>query len=269
MIERSYIRLVWRNNRGFALFSMAFVTLMQFLILYLVTTIDTGAIIAAILEQLPDAVRAFLQDSFFSMLSYDGAAAFGFNHPLVLALLVITAVNIPVHHITRELDSGTLEMLLAHPLKRSTLLFSLWLAGCLIILVVILSALAGSVTAILLFHDLSAGIFLRLLQIGLNLWLLVSLILSYTLLIAVFARQGFKAGNLSAVITLLFYLAYFLTQLWKDLDFLKPFNIFNYYEPQNLMFGKGNLLLDVLVLGGLIFLCFRISLRRFEKRDIP
>lgn len=269
MVEMAYIRLVWRNNRGFALFSMAFVTLMQFLILYLVTTIDTAAIITAILEQLPDTVRAFLQDSFFNMLSYDGAAAFGFNHPIVLSLLVITAVNIPVNHITRELDSGTLEMMLSHPLKRSTLIFSLWTAGSLILLLIILAGLAGSVTATLLFHQLSVQAILRLLQIGLNLWLLITLILSYTLLIAVFARQGFKAGNLSAVITLVLYLAYFLTQLWEDLGFIKPFNIFNYYEPQNLMFGKGNLLLDILVLGGLIILCFTISLRRFERRDIP
>ena len=62
MIKLAYLRLVWRNNKAFAIFSMVFITLLQFLILYLVTTFDTGAIISAILAQLPEDVRIFLQE---------------------------------------------------------------------------------------------------------------------------------------------------------------------------------------------------------------
>ncbi|MCD4681986.1 MAG: hypothetical protein K8R86_01775, partial [Bacteroidales bacterium] len=101
MNKMGYIRLIWRNNRGFAIFSMVFITLLQFLILYLVTTFDTLAIVSAILEQIPEKMRMFLNESFFNMLTFDGAAAFGFNHPLVLAVLAINAINIPVHHISR------------------------------------------------------------------------------------------------------------------------------------------------------------------------
>jgi ABC-type transport system involved in multi-copper enzyme maturation permease subunit len=269
MIELAYLRLVWRNNKAFAIFSMVFITLLQFLILYLITTFDTTAIISAILAQLPEDMRVFLQDSFFSTLTYDGAAAFGFNHPLVLALLVITAVNIPVHHITRELDSGTLELLLAHPLKRITLLTSLWISGCLILLLIIVAAMTGSITSIILFHNLTAGIFFHILQIGINLWLLIVLIFSYTTLIAVYGKMGSKAGNFSAIITLVFYLLSFLSQVWDALDFTGPFNIFSYYEPQNLMFDKGNFTLDIIVLFALAMICFGISLKQFVKRDIP
>jgi len=269
MIKLAYLRLVWRNNRAFAIFSMVFITLLQFLILYLVTTFDTAAIISAILAQLPEAMRIFLQDSFFSMLTYDGAAAFGFNHPLVLALLVITAINIPVHHITRELDSGTLELLLAHPLKRSTLITSLWFSGCLILLFIIAAAMIGSLTSIILFHHLTISIFIHILQISINLWLLIVLIFSYTTLIAVFGKMGSKAGNFSAVITLVFYLLSFLSQVWDALDFTRPFNIFTYYEPQKLMFNQGNFTMDVLVFSALVLLCFGIGLKQFARRDIP
>jgi ABC-2 type transport system permease protein len=269
MIKFAYLRLVWRNNRAFAIFSMAFITLLQFLILYLVTTFDTTSIISAVLAQLPQSMRVFLQDSFFSMLNYDGAAAFGLNHPLVLALLVITAVNIPVHHITRELDSGTLELLLAHPLKRSSLIFSLWFSGCLILFLIIAAALIGSITSIILFHHLTGAMFIHLMQIGINLWLLIVLIFSYSTLIAVFGKMGSKAGNFSAIITLVFYLLSFLSQIWSKLNFTKPFNIFTYYEPQQLMFNKGHFMLDVLVLCSLILVCFGITYRQFGKRDIP
>ncbi|MEZ5195951.1 MAG: ABC transporter permease subunit [Bacteroidales bacterium] len=166
MINLAYIRLIWKNNRGFAFFSMAFITFLQFLILYLVTTIDTTSILTAILEQLPKRMQLFLNDSFFSTLTFDGAAAFGLNHPLVLALLAINAINIPIHHITHEIESGTLELLLAHPLKRSTLLTSLLRSGgALIVLLIIFAALLGSITSIIIFHHLSMDIVIQLFQI--------------------------------------------------------------------------------------------------------
>jgi len=269
MLKLSYIWLVWRNNRSFALFSMAFITLFQFLILYLVTTFDTAAMLSAVLEQMPPMMKTFLEDSFFSMLNYDGAAAFGLNHPIVLTLLVIPAISIPAHHISQELESGTLELLLAYPFRRRTLLFSLWSAGSFILFLIILTALLGSLISIMLFHSLTWLIFIRMLMIGLNLWLLITLIFSYTLLIAVYSRIGFKAGNAGAAITFFFYLLFFLGELWKAISFTRPFNIFTYYEPQKLMFGQGHFLRDILVLASLIIIFLLITLRRFNNRDIP
>lgn len=269
MIKMAYLMLIWKNNQSFAVFSMVFITSLQFLILYLITTIDTTSILTAILEQLPEKMRMFLNDSFFSTLTFDGAAAFGFNHPLVLALLAINAINIPVHQITREIESGTLELLLAYPLRRDSLINTIWVSGCLILLTIILAALAGSLTSIFLFHQLSFEMMIRLLQISLNLWLLFVLIFTFALLVSVFGKMGSKAGNISAVIILVFYLLHFLSQLWDILEFTKPFNIFSYYEPQKLMFGQGNFGGDITVLGILAILCFGVSLWKFRKRDIP
>jgi ABC-2 type transport system permease protein len=251
------------------MFSLSLITLFQFLLLYLVTTFDTAAMLSAILEQMPPMMKAFMQDSFFSMLTYDGAAAFGFNHPIVMALLVIVAINIPAYHITRETENGTLELLLAHPFNRRKLIFSLWISGALILVLIIFSALIGSYLSIYIFHELTMQAVINLARIGLNLWLLVFLIFSYTILIAVFARQGLKAGNLSAVITLIFYLLYFLAQFWDVLSFSKSLNIFTYFEAQDLIAGGGNFRRDALVLGAAVIICFGISLRRFERKDIP
>jgi len=66
-----------------------------------------------------------------------------------------------------------------------------------------------------------------------------------------------------------FYFVFFLSQLWEDIKFTSHFNIFNYYEPQKLMFGKGNFLLDCGVLTGLILIGYFTSRRLFMRRDIP
>ena len=112
------------------------------------------------------------------------------------------------------------------------------------------------------------AIFVKLIQIGFNLWLFFVLILSYTLLIATFGKKGSKAGNISAVITLVFYLLHFLSQLWSTIEFTIPFNVFTYYEPQKLMFGQGNIILDTAVLGSLIIVCLFLSAWQFNTRDI-
>jgi ABC-2 type transport system permease protein len=265
----NYIRLIWKNHRSFALFSMVFITLMQFFILYLVTTFDLPAIIQTLLVQMPEKVKMFLNESFFNTLTLDGAAAFGLNHPLVLTLLAMNAINVPTQHISREMESGTLELLLAHPFSRQALISKLWISGCIILLAIVLAAVSGSLTAVTLFHQLSPELFLNIMKIGLNLWLLFILILTYTLLIAVFARTSSKAGNYAAILTLVFYLFYFLSQLWDDIKFTTSFNIFSYYEPQKLMFGKGNFYLDCAVLTSIIILCFFVSRRQFIRRDIP
>ena len=261
--------MVWRTNRTFAIFSTFFITLFQFLMLYLVTTFDTQAMLTVILEQMPPIMKKFLEDSFFSMLTYDGAAAFGFNHPIVLTLLVMNAILIPGNHITRELESGTLEMLLAHPLKRGSLFLSLWLAGAFILFFIITVSLAGSISSILIFHTLTGDILLKLVALCVNLWLLMLVIFSYTMLIAVFSKMGIKAGNISAIITFFFYLLYYLAELWPVLSFTKPFNVFSYFEPQKVMAGQGNLLPDIIILAALTILALFLALYRFKKRDIP
>lgn len=214
-------------------------------------------------------IKAMMQDSFFNMLSYGGAAAFGLNHPIVLTLLVINAINIPAHHISRELENGTLELLLAYPVKRTSLLVSLWIAGGLIFLTIIVAALLGSCLSIVIFHKLTAVMLIHLIEIGFNLWLLISLIFTITLMIAVFNKAGFKSGNASAAITFFFYLLFFLAQLWSAVAFTNYFNIFNYYQPQKLMFGQGNFLQDILVLALLIIVCLGISIKKFGERDLP
>ena len=269
MLNRAYIRLVWRNNRTFAIFSTVFITLFQFLILYLVTTFDTQAMLTAIVDQMPPVMKAFLDNSFFSLLTYDGAAAFGFNHPIVLTLLVLNAIIIPGHHIGRELETGTLEILLAHPVKRNSLITSLWLSGNIILFFIIAVSLAGSLSSIIIFHHLTLTILVRLLAICFNLWLLIALIYTYTLLIAVYSKMGTKAGNISAGITFFLYLLFFLSELWGLLSFTRPFNIFSYFEPQKVIFGQGNFYLDILVLASLTAISFMIGLRRFRLRDIP
>lgn len=267
--SRAYFKLVWKRHLGFAVFSMVFITLLQFLVLYLITTFNMPAIIKTVLAQMPEKMKVYFSDNFFNTLTLDGAAAFGFNHPMVLTLLSIVAISIPISHISREIELGTLELLLAQPFKRSSLLLTLWMTGGLILLVIIAAAFMGSISAAAIFHHADSGLIMNMLKIALNLWLLFVVVMTYTLLLATYKPLSLRASNVSSVLTLVFYLLYFLSQVWDDIKFLAPYNIFTYYEPQKMMFGKGNFSVNCLVLSVLIILTYITSRRQFIRRDIP
>lgn len=265
----SYLKLVWKINLGLTLFSMVFISLFQLMILYLVTTFDTQAILHSVLNQLPESMRLFLNDSFFNMLTFNGAAAFGFNHPIVLALLAMIAITIPVKHISREIENGNMELLLSLPFRRRSLVLQLWFTGALILGIIIFASCMSSLAAIRIFHELTPEVSFRLLGIGLNLWMLFVLIMTYTLLIATLSRGGGTSGVAGAMITLLFYLLFFIGQLWDLFKITLRFNLFNYFQPQEIMFGRGHLLFDGMVLGILILLLLCAGVYAFERRDIP
>jgi ABC-2 type transport system permease protein len=269
MSRITYPLFIWKNHRGLAIFSVIFIAALQFLVVKLITTFDTASILSAILDQLPEQFRMFLTREFLTVLSVEGAAAFGFNHPMVLTLLAINAIVLPARGLTGEIEGGTLELLLAYPIRRTTLLFSLWISGVLLLLAIIGGGFAGSLSAITIFYQLNYHLFIKLLQIVITLWLLFVLILSFTLLLASFGREESKIGARAAAVTLVFYLLHFFSGIWDALRFTRPFNIFNYYQPAQLMFEQSNFWQNAAVLTMLTGICLALSLRQFNRRDIP
>lgn len=265
MIDLNYPRFIWKNYRGLLIFSTLFVALMQFLMLFIITTIDSGPLLDTFLSLLPSQFRVlFLQRS-----SVEGAAAFGFNHPLVIAILAISAIIIPARHVAGEVETGTLEILLACPIERWRHIITVWFSSAVELMIIVCGGWLGSFLSIAIFHTFSGQIVIGILKIGANLWLLSVLISSYTLLISTFGKEGGKTGIRSAAITLIFYLMQFLSFMRDSLSFLKPFNIFQYYQPQELMFGDRSFVLNAIVLSISVSICLAAAIQQFNRRDVP
>jgi ABC-2 type transport system permease protein len=269
MINKNYFFLIWKLHRGLLVFSIIFLTSMQFLIIWLFGSLDYVPILEAFIQQLPPQLRVIFTDQFIQRFSIQGATAFGFNHPLVLAVLAISAIVIPAHHIAGEIENGTLEILLAHPLLRKSIIISLTLSYGLFLLLIIAGGWIGSISALFIKSQLNCQILFKLLQIGANLWLLFILIMSYTLLASTSAKEGSRVGIAAASITLLFYLFNFLSTMWDTIQFTKIVNIFTYYQPQKLMFGEAIFWKNSIFLISAILICQLIALFNFQIRDIP
>lgn len=261
--------LLWKSHRGLILFCALLSGAFQFLIIWLIATFDYASGFEAFLKHLPPQFQAIFNEEFITRFSVSGAAAFGLNHPIVLALLALTAIAIPARHIAGEIEGGTLELLLAYPVRRTGLIISLWVSTGGLILLVVLGACVGAFSAMLAFAEVSRELIVGELQIAANLWLLFMLVASYTLLLSSFGKEGSRVANYSAAITLIFYFLHIVTTIWESIGFMKPFSIFAYYLPQKVMFGERSFGLNAAVLAGLIAICLATALIQFRRRDIP
>lgn len=265
----AYFYFIWKFHRSFLIFSTVFISAFQFLILKVVTTIDYSGMMSFLLQQLPRNIQTMIGEDFISLYTVEGAAALGLNHPLVLAILSIGAIIIPARHIAGEAETGTLELVLSFPVARTALLLNLWISAVLFLFFIILFAVSSSVLAIHIFHRLTAGLFMKMVTIGCNLWLVFVFMMSFSLLLSSFGKEGNKVGIRVAGITLVFYLFHYLSSLWDTLSFTKPYNFFTYYQPEDLMTGRRSFSLHFAVLFSLILICLLVSLFQFNRRDIP
>jgi ABC-type transport system involved in multi-copper enzyme maturation permease subunit len=260
---------VLKNHRGFAIFCVLMITLLEYIIISIMTTFDTASMYSSLMDQLPERFRMLLSDNYFPQMTVDGAAAFGFNHPIVLVMIAALAISIPARHISDAIEDGTMEWLLAQPVNRSAFIGSLWMSGCVLLLIIIAGGLLGLFSALAVNHSFTPAIFSKMLQIGANLWLLFIFIMSMTMMVASFGKPGCRTGTIGAAVVLTFYVLYFFASIWEWFSFSKPFNFFSYYQPQQLMFDRQSFSLNAAVLSGLITVCLILSLLQFRRRDIP
>jgi ABC-2 type transport system permease protein len=269
MNSGAYQKFIVKSHRGFVVFSVLMITLLEYIIITVMTTFDTASLYGSLMSQLPERLKMLVSDNYFLHMTVDGAAAFGFNHPIVLVMIAAVAIGIPARHISEAIEGGTMEWLLAQPVRRTTLVLSLWLSGCTVLLLIIAGGLAGLFSALAVTHTFTPAIFSKMLQIGCNLWLLSIVMMSIALVIAAFGKAGTRTGSIAAAVVLTFYLLFFFAAIWEWFEFTRPYNIFFYYQPQQLMFDRQSFSVNAAVLSSVIAACLAVSLVQFRRRDIP
>ncbi len=269
MIRSYYIIKSLRDHLPFLILAFVLVGALQTLLLTIVTTTQLFNFVRDFIQQLPQELQQFLGEEFIAQFSVKGAAAFGYNHPLVITFLTIVAIIFPSRHIAGEIENGTLELTFAMSVRRTSVSLSLWVVSFIAIFFVIAGCWLGTVISTFIFPEARLLSFSKIFLIGLNLGALMLCINACTFLISAYGREGSKVALQAAGVTLFFYFLNSIAKIWSAASFLKPYSIFYYYEPQNIMMGEANLVRDLLVLGILTVLLVVLAVYRINKRDIP
>jgi ABC-2 type transport system permease protein len=228
----------------------------------------------------------------------------GYVHPLVQTILCVWAIGRAARAVAGEIDSGTMELLLAQPIRRYQVILAHFLVDCLTIPLLCLSMWAGTSLGSQVVgpiginadelkrlpfpvHVDPAALQLDAWAFGPSLWNVGALLFAvsgYTLFLSAMGRHQWRVLGTAVFITLIMFLINLLGQLWDQIAVLRPFTVFYYYQPQQIILHQRwtvnfksvwstslaphsvNVLVVLFVIG---FAGYGLAWFRFCKRDLP
>jgi ABC-2 type transport system permease protein len=174
-------------------------------------------------------LRAFnVGGDFTTFGGFVGAEYLSFIWVVIVAAFVIAFTS---GALAKELEQGTLELILAYPLGRVRF-FASKLAALVIGLAVIVVATVGGIWFGALSQHLSVGpnAYLAVGALGLAFALAIG---GYGFLFSAAASERAPAAGATAALTVLFYAVHFAAQTWDPFKGLSRLTLFNYYLPQD------------------------------------
>ncbi|MEO6797165.1 MAG: ABC transporter permease subunit [Candidatus Dormibacter sp.] len=133
--------------------------------------------------------------------------------------------------LAKELEEGTLELILAYPLGRLGFFFSKVAALIIALAVIVLATVIGIWLGAVSQHlSIGGSAYVAVAAIGLAFALAIA---GYGFLFSALASERGPAALAAAGLTLVFYLVNFAAQTWDALKGLSRLSLFHYYAPKD------------------------------------
>jgi ABC-2 type transport system permease protein len=175
----------------------------------------------------------------------DNFMSISYMHPFVLTIMGIFAVGRAANAIAGEIDRGTMELLLAQPIRRSQIILA-HLTVDLIVLPVICIVMwlgtycgtwwTGMQTAE---NPMQRVDPMRFLPALMSIWAILFATSGITMWISSLGRSRARTWGWAITIFLIMFLINVFGQIWDWLDFLRPFTIHYHYQPQQMILREG------------------------------
>jgi ABC-2 type transport system permease protein len=225
-------------------------------------------------------------DSALDMLSI------GYVHPLVQTILCIWAIGRAAGAIAGEIDRGTMELLLAQPLARYRVVLAHLCIDLIAIPMLCLAMWGGTWLGTWLVGILEIGVRSQRFEqhvdpwaFGPALWNVAALLFAvggYTMWLSAAGRFRGRVMGSAVLVTLLQFLVNLIGQLWDVMAPLRPFTVFYYYQPQQIILRDnwrvlvtmpwqqaGYAINMIAVLGAVGAAGYGLALWTFCRRDLP
>jgi ABC-type transport system involved in multi-copper enzyme maturation permease subunit len=236
-----------------------------------------GAVLPLVYSSIGKEYGAFIKNNPFleqfsqfgggDLFSLPGAMALGFIHPFAIVVCSVLAIGIPIGGIVSERQRGTLEVLLARPISRHTLMM--------VVAVVALTALAATIAAQLLSSIVGSNVVGVAAELPVDrlpiVWAMGLLLFGTIMSIALAASVSFDrtapAQGITLAIVLGSYLLEVIASLWTDASWLGDLSLFHYVRTREILLGEFRPT-DVLVIGGVGLIALLWAWIVFPRRDI-
>jgi ABC-type transport system involved in multi-copper enzyme maturation permease subunit len=224
-------------------------------------------VIEAFFEMLPDGIKALLRAQGGIATDAEGYLAADYRHPLYLVAIGAYVVGASVGAVAREIERGTVLMLLAAPIPRWRYLAAKVGALAVGVVVIALASWAGTWVGLLMtgLEGVRAVVFL---QVQVATIALAFAMAGIGLLVSASTSDGGQAMGITTAILVTMYFVDFLSLLWGAAEPFGPLSLFHYYDPLAVSRNDALSLFDVGVLLGVGVIGTASAFVVFQRRDI-
>jgi len=240
----------------------------QLLMCAIVATIDIGGALEQLVAFAPPAIQAMISQSVLAGGTVPGLMAFAWNHPITHALAMAVPIMLAARAVAGEVESGTIELVLAQPISRVT-----WLAAHVVFALAAMGVVAGAgVTATAVgqrIFDIDAFTHVRLLALLAAFLLLQLSVFAITLAFSAVSREAGRVAFAGVMVALMSYLVQAVAALWPRVESLGRYSLHHYYDPRALLVEGRFDPLVVIVLLGTAVVAGAVAVHAFRSRDLP
>lgn len=240
--------------------------------------------------------------------SAEDVLSIGYVHPLMQVIFCLWAIGRAAGAIAGEIDKGTMELLLAQPIRRHQIVLSHLAVDAIVIPLLSLSLWAGLAIGATIVGDIQPAspkpietpalpfakpamprevnpelLRMDVTKFGrplINVAAFIFAVSGMTMRISAMGRSRWRTIGIATLIMLVQFAMNIIGQMWDTVGFLRPLSVFYYYQPQNIgLRGDWSITLEplglgidvpvLLVLAGIGALGYAMALRTFQRRDLP
>lgn len=225
-----------------------------------------GVQMREIVAQFP-ALEQFMNFGGGNMFTLSGSIAVGYIHPITIALLAVFAIALPLSGVAGERQRGTLEIVLARPVSRRAYYLTLLVGSTLFIGVAMAAMLLGTLASAAALNVIDELTVTNVPALWLNGVLLYFAIAAISFAASVSFDRTAPAATIVGAIVLAAYFLQIIGSLWPDAEWLQPYSLFHYLNP-DVTLTSGLQVLDVAVLAVVGAIAVAYALIVFPRRDL-
>jgi ABC-2 type transport system permease protein len=257
------------NFKGFFIYTL----LMSLFFMWFTTMFDAEFLgdMEELLEGYPEAIRRIVGE-FISLTTFTGfISVYLFSLTwLYLGIYFIMKVS---QDIPKEIEDKTIDIILSKPIRRWKFVIGKFSRYVLSALFLVLCLILGVFIGIYSFPNIDPSIVYIPELIFSFFWLFIFLIalISTGLLFSTFLTPRRALSFAFGLIIFFYIIGTYWENFGENMEFLKYFSIFSYFETSNLLVNQvwTNVLGNILILTGYSISVLAISIIIFNKRDIP
>jgi ABC-2 type transport system permease protein len=194
-------------------------------------------------------------------------------HPLVITILGMWAIGRAGTAIAGEIDRGTMELLLAQPIRRTQIVLAPLLVDAIILPTLCLAMWTGTNAGTWLM-ELNSVNPMRFLPALPCLWALLFAISGVTIWLSSMGRSRGRVWGGAICLFLVMFLINVLGQIWTELEWLRPLTVYYYFQPQAMIlsdtwYAGAAVWLRLAVLAGVGLAGYALAWLTFTRRDLP